>query len=236
MRFAVDRQIFLERKKDTEIATTVQQTPIKDPRVSYALTFGTISLVLGFLLSGGFSIIAIMFGVIAIFNGIKIIKTPAKNKAVLGATFGLLGFIFGVISLAQMGIIMHTFNNINEKYEEQFALVLPKKEPDAFVFYFAQDKDHSFKVNQFHYKLKEDEFYAVLESQDWNEPYETSSLVPSFIVREYELDTIDSNFVFISNIEEGFFVPDLEEQEDYEFSIIIIDGENQTLTIYEVWK
>lgn len=226
---------FEDEKKDVEITATMPEgTPIKDPRISYALIFGIVSVVLGFFLSGIFSIVAIGFGVIAIYNGIKLIKTPAKNKAVLGATFGLLGSIFGIIAIVQMVIVFVTFNNINQKYEEQFQLTLPAKEPDAFVFYFAQEKDHPFNINQFHYELDDEEYDDVLGNHNWYPV--TGSPVPNYIISEYGLDVKDSYYVYITDMESGFLVPDLEEQKNFEFTIIIIDVGNRILSIYEIWK
>lgn len=41
-----------DEKKDVEITATMPEgTPIKDPRISYALIFGIVSVVLGFFLA-----------------------------------------------------------------------------------------------------------------------------------------------------------------------------------------
>jgi hypothetical protein len=204
----------------------------KTNMVTNALVCGSISVAVSFFLGSFFPIIGIVLGFIAVYYGLKTIKSPSVKKAVLGTTLGFLGIVFGGIYLATVGIQTRTINNLNEKYQEKFNLVLPDKSPDSYVINNNLVPRYSFHVNEFHYTLSEQEMEKFLFSEvPWENLPLNHQLSSKFIELEFNAH---SGFYFCYDNElESYILPNL--NKEYDIVIIVLDTNKGKLSIYEIW-
>lgn len=197
------------------------------------LSFGTTALLVSLFLERTIAVVALIFGVLAVLSGIKLLKTPLFKKALLGMTFGILGIIFGLVFSIQLLIQFRTLKNLNPKMEEGFSLTIPERKPDAMLFYFERFDEVDYWANEYHYFLSEEEFEA-LDGQDldWL-PYEESELVKHFA----NLLGIKLGTSICLDKSEGVTDPDqLEDAEEYRYTAVIFDQDNSKLIIMEIWK
>lgn len=219
-------ETFTEKKNIKEKPSYIQYS--NNNTVATTLTFGTLALCISFFLGGYIGLTGILFGIFAIINGIKFIKTPYLKKAMLGMTFGLLGICLGLISLIQMGIANNKLNSVNEKYELVFRHLSPNKEPESYLFYFQRFDETPFWSNEYHYNLESQEVEALYNRLDWTQYRENTDF--SYIAHEIGIDLSEGSFC-IHNMD-GLL--DLENRFDY--YIIYVDPENNEMIIVEVWK
>ncbi|MDD3999712.1 MAG: zinc ribbon domain-containing protein [Bacilli bacterium] len=227
----------LDQKIDDNLISSNSWTPPKNNNaVNNSLITGVIALFFGFFIGNFFGLVAIVLGVFAIIYGVKGIKAGAVKKSVLGATFGFLGILFGIIFLIKIGIQTRIILTLDEKYEEKFNLMLPSDRPDAYVLNDNLLPRYSFNVNEFHYNLESEELETLasdLYSSNTGWIWYPMNPYLSTHFSELELKTNEGLYFYYDNKLESTVVKELDD--DYDIVIIIIDSQSNKLSIYEIW-